>query len=171
MRKIRARRPGSVIGVVLLAGVFPQSARAESVGVAANVQLVQASIVSAEQAAEMLMSPTPGVLTISFPALLAGPVASSPAAGTSTQSVSLTAAGVGGDGSFVFATSKESMAIIDSVVEQLGSAAEQVSLDGVLSRPLSATGYIDGKGFQMVVLKVTRNGDGSGYISAIIPFN
>jgi hypothetical protein len=30
---------------------------------------------------------------------------------------------------------------------------------------------VDGNGFKLVIVGVTRNADGSGYISALIPFN
>lgn len=144
----------------------PLPAHANGVVVGASAQVIAPAIISAARATELLLSRSPGVLTLSIP-------------GDGSRSdtgirreIPLIAASVSGDGgSFVFSASRESAAQLDRLIETLTENTQRVELNGNLSNGLSVKGYIDGRGFQMAVVSVVKNQDGSGYISAIIPFD
>ncbi len=155
---------GQIAGVLALAAPLP--AHANGVAVGASAQVIAPAIISAARATELLLSPSPGVLTLSIPG------AASNSDSGNRREISLIATGVSGDGgSFVFSASRDSAGQLDRLIAKLTESTQRVELNGNLSTGLSVNGYIDGKGFQMAVVSVVKNQDGSGYISAIIPFD
>jgi hypothetical protein len=162
----------------------------QTVQVAAT--LVAPAIVTTEQAVERLFQRVPGVLTISLP-----PVASSATGGfvgvtgtstgssagittgtaadttaAATETISVIGAVPSADGrGFVITASNENTALIDRLAAQFEAGPAGQTFTAVLGGEAASSTFVDGNGFKLVIVGVTRNADGSGYISALIPFN
>lgn len=118
----------------------------------ASVALVSPAEASAQQATELLFSPTPGILRVSIPG--------------GTAPLDLQASAVEG-GTFTFTADSSSSAAMAEVVQALESG----KATGSLSTPLSLSGFINGRGVQIVVLSAAQAGDGSGSLKATITFD
>jgi hypothetical protein len=154
--------------------------------VQASATLIAPAIVTTTQAVERLFQQVPGVLTISLP-----PVASSAAGGfaaatgtttgtgtaadttaAATETISVIGAVPTADGrGFVITASNENTALIDRLAAQFEAGPAGQTFTAVLGGEAASSTFVDGNGFKLVIVGVTRNADGSGYISALIPFN
>jgi len=127
----------------------------ESGSISAQVEIISPAEVSAQQATQLLFSPTPGVLTITIPG----------SSGSST--LDLTATGVdAATGTFTFAASGSNAAALTQLMEQLAAGV----VSGSLSTGLTVSGFINGQGVQIVVLEASQTGDG-GSLKATITFD
>lgn len=146
------------IGIALLvvamsgtSGIARPSASAE-----VRATIVSRGEISAQQATQLLFSPTPGVLVINIPG----------ASGSST--LGLTATGVdAATGTFTFVTSGSSPAAMTQLMQELSSGTAR----GSLTTSLTLSGFINGQGVQIVVLQASQAGDGGGSLKATITFD
>lgn len=122
----------------------------------ATVRLVSAAEVSARQANQLLFNPTPGVLTISIP----------DASGFRT--IDLAATGVDpATGAFYFAASGNNAWSLKRLMKQLRSG----SLKGSFSTGLTVSGFINGRGVQIVIRETLQDSDGGISLRATITFD
>lgn len=118
----------------------------------ATAEVISLAEISAQQATALLFSPTPGILRVSIPG--------------GTAPLDLQASAVEG-GTFTFTADSSSSAAMTEVVQALESG----KATGSLSTPLSLSGFINGRGVQIVVLSAAQAGDGSGSLKATITFD
>lgn len=120
-----------------------------------TASLVSPAEVSAQQATKLLLSPTPGILTITIPGASAN------------STLDLTATGMDvATGMFTFSASGANTSALSQLMEQLSAGA----LSGSLSTGLTVSGFVNGQGVQIVVLEASQSGDG-GTIKATITFD
>jgi len=126
-----------------------------SAGIAVSTEIVSPAEISAQQATQLLFSPTPGVLTITIPG----------SSGSST--LNLTATGVdAATGTFTFAVAGSNAAALTQLMEQLAAGV----VSGSFSTGLTVSGFINGQGVQIVVLEASQDGEG-GSLKATITFD
>jgi len=130
-------------------------AAAGTANTVASAEIISPAEISAQQATQLLFSPTPGVLTITIPG----------SSGSST--LDLTATGVdAATGTFTFSVAGGSLAALTELMEQLAAGV----VSGSLSTGLTVSGFINGQGVQIVVLEASQAGDG-GSLKATITFD
>lgn len=122
----------------------------------ATVRLVYAAEVSAQQANQLLFNPIPGVFTISIP---------DP---TGYSTIDLAATGVDpATGALTFAASGDNAWSLRRLMKRLGSG----SLKGSFSTGLTVSGFINGRGVQIVIRETHEDSDGGGSLRATITFD
>jgi hypothetical protein len=162
------------LSLILAAGVIsltPAAAPAAQITLDAGATVVSPQFISADNAARVLLNQATGVLTISIPGGGAGAgMAGGQPAGTAPSTVFAFSNVVQDGQRFVISGSGQNAAVLDQLIAQLGGG-ESVSSFRAIVAGTSATGYIDSAGFQLIVVEVVKNDDGSGYLRAIVPFD
>lgn len=137
-----------------------QSAAASTVAVQASAEVISPADVSA-QAAQLLLSSTPGVFTLTIPG----------SAGLAVSSIELAATSTEGTGALVFKACNQSAPTMTQLVAAVTQASGSSTLGRCLSSGLTTSGALNGRGIHIVVLKVIQSADGSGTVAAIITFD
>lgn len=150
-------RGPSLVFVVLTGGfAVHAAAAAQQASAEAVVSLISPAEISAQQATQLLFSPTPGVLTISIPGSGGG------------STIDLIAMGVdAATGAFTFALPGSDDQVRNKLLRLLASGVAS----GSLSTGLTVSGFIDGQGVQIVVIEDSQAADGSRPLKATITFD
>lgn len=143
----------------LAATVLTPSAQAETATARVAAEVVTPFEVSAAAATEQLIGNSPGVFTLRIPG--AAP------AGTIALTVSTVE---GSSGTVVFSASSESADALRQLIAQI-APAQLAPLGAYQVSGIATSGTINGQGVQVIVMKSTQNGDGSGTLVAIITFD
>ena len=141
-----------------------QGTAASIVGVQATAEVIRTTDITA-QAAQLLVSPAPGVLTLTIPGSVGSPA--------SAVQLTATAAAGGGTGALAF-TATATVAAAVSTAQLLAVVTEAASSPGEsmsLSTALATEGVLSTQGVQVAVLSVTKGLNGGGSVSAIITFD
>lgn len=137
-----------------------QSAAASTVAVQASAEVISPADVSA-QAAQLLLSSTPGLFTLTIPG----------SAGLAVSSIGLTATGTEETGAFVFTACNRSAPTMTQLLAAMTEASGSPTFGRCLPNSLATSGALNGQGIGIVVLKVTQSADGSGTVAVIITFD
>lgn len=150
----------SVAGFVGIACLM-QPARSTPIAVHASANVISPADVWAQTATQLLLSPSPGVLTLTIPG----------SAGSAATSIELAAAGTVGSGSFVFTASSLGAHTTAQIMQMVERASMSLTSSTSLSTELSTRGVLSGQGVQIAVLRTAPGDDGDGALAVIITFD
>lgn len=147
------------VALALAATVLAPSAKAETATAGVAAEIVAPAEITVAAATEQLIGDSPGVFTLRIPG--AAP------AGT----IALTVGTVeGSSGTVVFSASSESADALRQLIAQIATA-QLAPLGAYQVSGIATSGTINGQGAQVIVMKSSQNGDGSGTLVAIITFD